>query len=230
MAQTGVNCTAGIAIGQDAPMRLDHISYACTTSELADVVQRIGSDLGATFVDGGRHPSFGTRNFILPLAGGCYVEVVSALDHPAAEKAPFGRAVAQRAQGGGGWMSWVVSVDDIGVIEQRVGREARPGHRIRPDGHDLCWRQLGVLDVIANPQLPFFVQWSSPASDHPSTGGGTVAIDRIEMSGDADSIAQWLGTSADVPLDGIRVDWVDDEDPGLVAIWFATPHGSVRID
>ena len=75
-------------------MRLDHISYACTTSELADTIQRIGGDLGATFLDGGRHPSFGTRNFILPLAGGCYVEVVSALDHPAAEKAPFGRAVA----------------------------------------------------------------------------------------------------------------------------------------
>ncbi|MEK9955902.1 MAG: VOC family protein, partial [Actinomycetota bacterium] len=56
-------------------MRLDHLSYACTTSEIADVVQRIGSDLGGTFVDGGRHPSFGTRNFILPLAGGCYVEV-----------------------------------------------------------------------------------------------------------------------------------------------------------
>ncbi|MBT5502118.1 MAG: VOC family protein, partial [Actinobacteria bacterium] len=51
-------------------MRLDHISYACQSSELADVVQRIGVDLGNTFVDGGRHPSFGTRNFTLPLAHG----------------------------------------------------------------------------------------------------------------------------------------------------------------
>ena len=148
-------------------MRLDHISYACTTSELADVIQRIGGDLGATFVDGGRHPSFGTRNFILPLANGCYIEVVSALDHPAAEKAPFGRAVAERAKDGGGWMSWVVAVDDIAPIEARIGREARDGHRIRPDGTDLCWRQIGVLDVMDDPQLPFFVQWSSPAADHP---------------------------------------------------------------
>ena len=211
-------------------MRLDHISYACTTTELPDVIQRIGCDLGATFVDGGRHPSFGTRNFILPLAGGCYIEVVSALDHPAADKAPFGRAVARRAQDGGGWLSWVVAVDDISAIEARLGREARPGHRIRPDGHELTWRQLGVLDFMADPQLPFFVEWSSPAADHPSAGAAPVTIDRIEMSGDPDAISRWLGADHDVPLDGIKVDWVEGEEPGLVAIWFSTPHGSVRID
>ncbi|MBK9740046.1 MAG: VOC family protein [Actinobacteria bacterium] len=211
-------------------MRLDHISYACTTAELADVVQRIGSDLGATFVDGGRHPSFGTRNFILPLANGCYVEVVSALDHPAAEKAPFGRAVAHRAQDGGGWMSWVVAVDDITPIEARIGRDARPGHRIRPDGRELCWKQIGVLDVMADPQLPFFVEWTASTGEHPSTGGGAVALDRIEMCGDPDAISAWLGADHDVPLDGVTVDWVEAEDPGLVALWFSTPHGSVRID
>lgn len=121
-------------------MRLDHISYACTPTEIGDVVQRIGADLGATFVDGGRHPSFGTRNFILPLGSGCYVEVVSALDHPAADKAPFGRAVARRAESGGGWMSWAVAVDDISTLEQRFGRKSRPGSRIRPDGAVLRWR------------------------------------------------------------------------------------------
>lgn len=211
-------------------MRLDHISYACTTGELADVVQRIGSDLGATFVDGGRHPSFGTRNFILPLANGCYVEVVSALDHPAAEKAPFGRAVARCASDGGGWMSWVVAVDDISLVETRLGREARDGHRIRPDGTDLCWRQIGVLDFMDDPQLPFFVQWKCPPNEHPSAGGSVVSIERVEMCGDPDAISAWLGADHDLPLDGIEVDWVDGEGAGLVAIWFATPHGSVRID
>ena len=211
-------------------MRLDHISYACTTTELADVIQRIGGDLGSTFVDGGRHPSFGTRNFILPLANGCYIEVVSALDHPAAEKAPFGRAVARRAEEGGGWLSWVVAVDDLTPVEARLGREARAGHRIRPDGVDLCWRQIGVLDFMDNRQLPFFVQWTTPAAEHPSTGGNGVALERIEMNGNADDIARWLGVDHGVPLDGIEVTWVDGNEPGLVAVWFSTPHGSVRID
>ena len=211
-------------------MRLDHLSYACTTSEIADVIQRIGGDLGATFVDGGRHPQFGTRNFILPLANGCYIEVVSALDHPAAEKAPFGRAVARVASDGGGWFSWVVSVDDISPVEQRLGREARQGHRIRPDGVDLCWKQLGVLNVMEDPELPFFVEWSCPNTEHPSSGGSSVAIERIEMAGDPGAVSSWLGTGVANPLDDIDVDWVEAEDDGLVAVWFTTPHGSVRID
>lgn len=211
-------------------MRLDHLSYACTTAELPDVVQRIGSDLGATFIDGGRHPSFGTRNFVLPLAGGCYVEVVSALDHPAADKAPFGRAVAQRAAAGGGWLSWVVAVDDIAPVEERLGRPAGQGHRIRPDGVDLCWKQIGVLDVMADPQLPFFIEWSTPAALHPSSGGGAVSIERIEISGDRAVIGRWLDESPDVPLNDVDVEWVDDDEGGLVAVWFDTPHGTVRVD
>ena len=148
-------------------MRLDHISYACTSSELADVVQRIGSDLGATFVDGGRHPSFGTRNFILPLAGGTYVEVVSALDHPAAAKAPFGRAVQSRADAGGGWLGWAVAVDDISPIEQRLGRQAGSGHRVRPDGNFLS-SSSGNAPQPSTHRQPV-AQWQSAKSNSPVT-------------------------------------------------------------
>jgi hypothetical protein len=211
-------------------MRLDHISYACTTSEIADVIQRIGGDLGATFLDGGRHPSFGTRNFILPLANGCYIEVVSALDHPAADKAPFGRAVASCASDGGGWMSWVVAVDDLTAIEARLGRTAADGRRIRPDGHELRWRQIGVLDVIADPQLPFFVQWLSPAEDHPAADASSVAIERVELCGESSAIKDWLDGAHEEVQGSIEVEWVDAEEPGLVAVWFSTPNGSVRID
>jgi hypothetical protein len=211
-------------------MRLDHLSYACQTSELADVVQRIGSDLGATFVDGGRHPSFGTRNFILPLAGGCYIEVVSALDHPSAEKAPFGRAVQQVADEGGGWLTWVVAVDDIEPWEHSLGRPARAGHRIRPDGFELAWQQIGVLDVLVDRQLPFFISWESAAEQHPSHGGGDVGISRLEISGDAERICQWLGEPLDRPLEGVEITWVDDTETGILAVWFETPIGAVRID
>jgi hypothetical protein len=211
-------------------MRLDHLSYACTTAELPDVVQRIGSDLGASFRDGGRHPAFGTRNFVLPLAGGCYIEVVSALDHPSADKAPFGRAVQRVADEGGGWLTWVVSVDDISPWERKFGRPAQPGHRIRPDGFDLRWHQIGVLDVIADRQLPFFISWETSADEHPSQGAGSVRITAIELAGDPDTIASWLEAPMNQLLDSIDVRWVDAEEPGIVALWFETPHGLVRID
>ena len=45
----GVSSTQVRALDSIHVMRLDHMSYACTSGELADVVQRIGSDLGATF-------------------------------------------------------------------------------------------------------------------------------------------------------------------------------------
>jgi hypothetical protein len=66
-------------------MRLDHVSYVTSHDQLADTVQRLGSRLGSTFVDGGVHPRFGTRNFTLALQNGHYIEVVCPLDHPATD-------------------------------------------------------------------------------------------------------------------------------------------------
>lgn len=213
-------------------MQLDHISYACANNELADVVQRIGGDLGFTFIDGGRHPSFGTRNFVLPLADGAYIEVVSALDHPAALKAPFRQAVQSSVdKNGGGWMSWVVATSDISIVEQTLGRSAAEGHRVRPDGVTLHWRQLGVLDTIAHPQSPFFVQWESPAAHHPSVGGSSngIRVHRIDIS----CPEQDLGPLSDqlAPLMDM-VHWVDSEyeQKGVVAVWFETAQGLVCID
>lgn len=212
-------------------MRLDHVSYAASHDQLLDVVQRIGSSLGAGFSDGGRHPRFGTQNFVLPLAGGTYLEVVAALDHPSAERAPFGRAVRRRADDGGGWLGWVVSVDDIAPVEQRLGRPAADANRHRPDGFDLQWKQIGVNDLIEDPQLPFFIQWLVDAGQHPSADGQDgVRIARLEIAGNPDRVAKWLGEPEDHPLDDVEVDWVDGDEPGLVAVTFATPGGDVRID
>jgi hypothetical protein len=46
---------------QNNSMRLDHVSYVTSHDQLADTVQRLGSRLGTTFVDGGIHPRFGTH-------------------------------------------------------------------------------------------------------------------------------------------------------------------------
>jgi hypothetical protein len=210
-------------------VRLDHISYAAGADGIAAAAQRLGSALGAGFIDGGMHPSFGTRNFILPLTGGVYLEVVGALDHPAADKAPFGQAVRQRTARGGGWLAWVVAVDDISPVEHRLGRQAVAGHRRRPDGVELRWRQVGVLDVLDDPALPFFIEWEDATTSHPAAGPtAAAAIEAVDICGDPDSVADWLGE----PLDSRDIDvrWVRGDHPGVVAVEFSTPHGSVRID
>jgi hypothetical protein len=213
-------------------MHLDHLSYAAGPEGLASCVQRIGARLGAGFTDGGLHPSFGTRNFVLPLAEQTYLEVVEALDHPAAERAPFGRAVLARRRSGGGWLAWAIRVPDIAPIERRLGRPAALGHRRRPDGRDLRWHQIGINDVAEDPQLPFFVQWDSDDGHHPSTPGSTIALRRLEIAGDEETVDRYLGTSSRQPLGGVEVEWVDPDDgeTGVVAAVFDTPNGEVRID
>ena len=71
-------------------MRVDHVSYAAEGDGLHATAERLAAKLGVTPVEGGIHPRFGTRNVILPLAHERYVEIVEVLDHPSADKAPFG--------------------------------------------------------------------------------------------------------------------------------------------
>jgi len=214
-------------------MRLDHISYVTSHEQLADTVQRLGSRLGSTFVDGGVHPRFGTRNFTTPLLNGQYLEVVCPLDHPATETSPFGKAVSQRANEGGGWLTWVLSVDDVSKIETRLGRLAVNGHRTKPDGTDLKWRQIGVLGTLEDRQLPFFVEWIE--NHHPSTDGKAVSkILKIELVGDEKSIQNWVGSDFSKIEGGtvieIRNSSKIDEDRGIVKVLFETLNGLVSID
>jgi hypothetical protein len=215
-------------------MRLDHVSYVTSHDQLSDTVQRLGQRLGSTFVDGGMHPRFGTRNFTLPLAGGTYLEVVCPLDHPATEKTAFGRAVAQRAAEGGGWLSWVVSVDNISDVEKRLGREAVEGQRTKPDGTQLAWKQLGVLSTIEDRQLPFFVEWNSEF--HPSKDGKAVArVSAVEIAGNKETIIKYVGDEIrDLTRDKFEITWLDPKenegDTGIVSVTLETPSGSIRLD
>lgn len=212
-------------------MRLDHIVFAAGPDGLAATTERLAEQLGEEFQDGGVHPRFGTRNAILPLCDGTYLEAVEVLDHPASDKAPFGQAVRARSELGGGWMGWVVAVDDIVPLEKRLGRESVNGNRHRPDGVELLWKQLGVKGLQADPQLPFFVEWISDASQHPSVGAsGEISLAALEIAGDSARVSDWLGESVEQPLEDVKVEWVAPHGvPGIVAAQFHTAHGIVRL-
>ena len=214
-------------------MRLDHVSYVTSHDQLADTVQRLGSRLGTTFVDGGIHPRFGTRNFTAPLLDGKYIEVVCPLDHPATEQTPWGKAVSKKAQEGGGWLTWVFSTEDISPIEEKFGRKAVDGHRTRPDGTDLKWKQIGVKEITDSRELPFFIEWLT--EDHPSKDGNAVArIEKIVIA-DKDQLSDsWFKNEILSALSGVAIEWTDsdsnDGDNGIVGIEVATPNGVIKLD
>jgi hypothetical protein len=212
-------------------MELDHLSYAAGPDGLAGTTERLSELLGEKFHDGGVHPRFGTRNMVLPLTNHQYLEVVEVLDHPASDKAAFGQAVRARSEAGGGWLGWVVRVNDLTPVEDRLERSAVDGNRHRPDGIELRWRQLGVRGTQADPQLPFFVQWETGPELHPSNGAtGHVRLSKIEVAGDPTRVADWLGTSAEHRIGDFAVEWVAPHGtPGILAASFTTPDGVVRI-
>jgi len=218
---------------QNYLMRLDHVSYVTSHDQLADTVQRLGARLGSTFVDGGIHPRFGTRNFTAPLVGGQYIEVVCPLDHPATEATPWGKAVSQKAREGGGWLTWVFSTEDIAPIEAKFGRDAVDGHRTRPDGTDLKWKQIGVKEIKDSRELPFFIQWLT--QDHPSKDGTAVAkIEKIRIAGQDELSDSWFRDEILSALSGVVIEWVNldqsDCEVGILELELSTPNGNIILN
>jgi hypothetical protein len=214
-------------------MRLDHVSYVTSHDQLADTVQRLGSRIGTTFVDGGIHPRFGTRNFTAPLLDGQYIEVVCPLDHPATEQTPWGKAVSQKAAEGGGWLTWVFSVDDISPIEEKFGRKAAEGHRTRPDGSDLKWKQIGVQEISEARELPFFIEWLT--DDHPSKNGQAVSkIKKITIADPSKLEESWFKNEIFANVSNGLIEWTEipesELQKGLQSIEFETPLGITILD
>ena len=211
-------------------MHVDHLTFAVGSAGLKAESDRLGALLGERFRDGGFHPRFGTRNHILPLADDRYLEVVEVLEHPAAEKAAFGQAVRARSEMGGGWMGWVLSVDDLAPFEERLDREAVHGSRHFPDGRLLEWEQLGVKGLLTDPQLPYFVKWESDPSVLPSALDGTIALKKIEITGSRDRVEDWLGMAVDDVFDGVRIKFsAENGQPGIRSVTFETANGPVKI-
>ncbi len=214
-------------------MRLDHVSYACGPDGLTATADRIADELGIESVKGGVHPRFGTRNVIFPLRNNQYLEVVEVLAHPASDKAPFGQAVRARSEMGGGWMGWVVAVDDLTPFEERLGRSRVPGNRKFPDGQELTWQQIGIKGLLADPQVPYMIQWDHGTEKlHPSQAvespEGQIA--QICIAGSRDRVRDWLGRPEKSPLGEVTVDWqAPNGAPGILSVSFMTPHGLVTL-
>lgn len=212
-------------------MHVDHLIFAAGPDGLTAETSRLADELGTTFKNGGVHPRFGTQNHIIPLADSRYIEVVEVLDHPAADKAAFGQAVRSRSEMGGGWLGWAISVDDLAPLEQRLERSAVPGSRHFPDGRRLEWIQIGVRGLMADPQLPYFLQWKSDESVLPSALHGDCRVTEIQIAGSEERLFEWLDQPVVEVLDGIELDLVaPNGQPGITSVTFDTPlNGQLTI-
>jgi hypothetical protein len=190
--------------------RIDHVVRA--VRDLDEAGGRLLRDHGLGSVRGGRHPAWGTANRIVPL-GDAYLELVAVDDPAVARTTTFGRAIEERAADGDRWVAVCLADDDLDATAARLGLEVSSGGRTRPDGTELRWRNAG-LHVDRDGWLPFFIAWDVPPDVHPGRTRvvhrvPVTGIDRIDLAGDADRLAAWLGGS-ELPL---LV--VDGEPPGV---------------
>ncbi len=213
-------------------MRLDHVSYVASHDQISDVVNRIGSQIGTAFVDGGIHPKFGTRNFTAPLLNGQYIEIVCPLDHPATDATPFGQAVKKKADAGGGWLTWVFSTDNLSIIEQSFSRKSVFANRVLPNGDELKWKQIGVSEIINSNELPFFIEWLTP--NHPSkTNFPTASIKKITLAGIGKALDSKYREEIYAAVELVEIEFLSAEDEysrGIVSVDFNTTKGIVQIN
>ena len=162
--------------------RLDHLVLA--TRDLEGTVDRVAGSLGVRPAPGGQHPGVGTRNFLLSLGGGSYVEVIGPdPDQPApSEPRPFGIDGLDRPR----LITWGARSNDL---EQDAAAAAGHGHdlgpirkmsRASPTGELLTWR-LTRFPGPGVAVIPFLIDWGQ--TTHPSTtapGGVTLVSFRAE--------------------------------------------------
>jgi hypothetical protein len=166
-------------------VHIDHVIYA--TADLDAGAARVQSELGLKAIEGGRHAGHGTVNRIVPLGGG-YLELIAVTDPEEAAASDFGRAVQRRvANVGDGLLGWVVAVDDVAPVVARLGASSGTISRA-----GLSARLAGLREAMSEPFLPFFIARDAGVAD-PGASGSAGGITWVEVAGDADRLATWLG-------------------------------------
>lgn len=75
----------------------------------------------------------------------------------------------------------IFATEDISKVEEKLGRNAIEGHRARPDGSELKWKQIRINEIADSRELPFFIPWL--IANHSSQDGKAVAsIEKITIA------------------------------------------------
>jgi hypothetical protein len=216
--------------GPDVSGGIDHIVYAAVDLDAA--VEDVARRFGVRPAPGGRHVGVGTRNYLLSLSEGTYLELIGpdpTQTMPTGAALPFGIHELQgpprlagfaitAGRGGGG-----DGIDTIVARARAAGYDPGNVHdmqRATPDGGLLSWRL--TLGRSHDGLVPFVIDWLD--SPHPSTTtptGATLVALRAEHPDPASVIAahQALGWAMDVSRGPA---------PALIAT-IETPNGQLEL-
>lgn len=150
------------------PAHLDHLVLA--TPDLAATVADFARRTGVTPAPGGVHVGLGTRNHLVSLGNGGYLEIIG----PDPERSEPGRPRPFEVDGitTARTVTWAISPPDLDAAvaaARAAGYDpgpAQPMSRRRPDGTLLRWRLTDGDDAHPSGLVPFLIDWG--ASPHPT--------------------------------------------------------------
>lgn len=202
-------------------LAIDHVILP--VHDLALEAARLEARYGLASIEGGRHPRWGTANWIVPL-GDAYIELVAVADRETAGRSAFGRWIASALPGRP--LGWAVRTDSIDAIGHRLGQPVAPGSRVDPHGTLITWRSVGLDIVVRESGLPFFIQWGDgvtlPGATAVRHRGGPAKLKRVAVGADPKRLADWLG-DYDLPIAAAGPS-------GKWAITLTRRHGDVTIE
>jgi hypothetical protein len=202
-------------------MELDHVLIPL--ADLSRAVTEFERRYGLVSVEGGRHADWGTANRIVPL-GDSYLELVAVVDPAEASQSAFGRWVANARAGRP--LGWAVRTDDLGAVAGRLGLNIGSGSRFTATGDLLSWRIAGVERAMAEPWLPFFVEWAAESRlpgridvEHPAAATG---IKQLIVAGEPNRLLSWLDEHR-LPVT------LADGDSGVIGVVLSTRSGEIVV-
>lgn len=205
-------------------LELDHVLLAVT--DLAAAARAIDERHGLTSVEGGRHAGWGTANRIVPL-GETFLELIAVVDPAEAAGSAFGSWVAAGATSEGMPLGWAVRTDDLDEVVDRLGLVVEAKSRKDASGRTLRWRVAGIEESAAEPSLPFFLEWGDgtpfPGRAPVTHSAGAVEIARLELDGDRQRLADWLG-SHQLPIT------MREDGPAVASVMLSSAGGEFTLD
>jgi Glyoxalase-like domain len=204
--------------------RIDHFVYA--TPDLDAGIARVEKLLGVKATPGGQHPGRGTRNALIAVGPGGYIEIIGPDPQQGKpdQPRPFGLDGLSEPR----LVTWAAKETDLPrLVRQAAERgvtlgELSSGSRKRPDGLLLTWQYTNPRVVVADGIVPFFIDWGkTPHPAESAVSGGRITRFSAEHP-DPDkvkAILDHLGLDLPVTLGPV---------PRLIAT-ISTPRGSVEL-
>ena len=146
---------------------------------------------------------------------------------PRKAQSPFGRWIVAAHPILPRPLGWAVRTHQLDAIARRLDLTVAAGSRPARNGQLVRWRLAGVEQAAAEPSLPFFIEWGQgtplPGRAPATHRAGAVQIAKLQLDGDADRLAAWLGSHR-LPIA------VSPGPPAVASIVLTGPAGEIVLD